>query len=50
MLCSLPQGSIPEAFVLAVVEQATAMAAKEVPTEAVEPYHPLATVTPEVGP
>ena len=50
MLCSLPQGSIPKTLVLAVVEQARAVTTQEVPTKAVELYHPLATVTPEVGP
>jgi len=32
------------------VKQARAVAAQEVPTKAVELYHPLATVAPEVGP
>ena len=50
MLRALAQRAIPKTLVLAVVEQARAVTTLEVPTKAVELYHPLATVTREVGP
>ena len=49
MLVSLTQGSIPETFILAEVEQTVAVTTQEMPTKAVELYDPLATLTPEVG-